>query len=684
MPLDINMLRADRGGDPEKVRESQRRRFASVELVDQVIALDDAWRKLTGDIDKMKKNKNSVQKEVGAKKKAGEACDEMVAEVKSLGETIEQMEKQQEETKTQLDSLLGKIGNFVDDSVPISKDEDADNRVERKWGTPRDPAGLLNHHDLLWRIGGYEPERGVQVAGHRGYFLRDVGVMLNQAFINYGISFLRARNYCVLQPPYMMRKSVMAGVAQLEEFDEALYKVSGDGEDKYLIATSEQPICAYHKDEWMDEKQLPLRYAGVSSCFRKEAGAHGKDTWGIFRVHQFEKVEQFIICEGDLAVSNALQEEMITTAEEFYQSLGFPYHVINIVSGALNNAAIRKYDLECWFPGYNAYRELVSCSNCTDYQSRSMEIRCGNVKKMGDKEKKYVHMLNATLCATGRAICCLLETYQTPDGVRIPDVLIPFMGGLTFLPFVREARKDTPGLVKTENGGGSATTKPAAALAQAPASVEVSPEVAALAAQIATKGDKIRELKAAKVEKDVLQPHLDELLALKERHKALTGGSQGGGSTAASVPEQKQKKVTQAPVEEKKAPCRPPDVPILAPAYTSPAPAPRAKANSACVVSAADIGLSVWESSDSGKPVVDLQVLDVLLSDLSYVGGYAPSREDVRVLASIYENKTMTSASDFEAVKAWAATNPLKGLVNASRWLRNVVCFSPVEQASWK
>ena len=215
----------------------------------------------------------------------------------------------------------------------------------------------------------------------------------------------------------MMNKDVMAGVAQLEQFDEELYKVVGGGdvEDKYLIATSEQPICAYHKDEWMEETQLPLRYAGVSTCFRKEAGKHGKDTWGIFRVHQFEKVEQFVLCEGDLDTSKRMQDEMIKTAEEFYQSLGFPYHVINIVSGALNNAAIQKLDLECWFPGYNAYRELVSCSNCTDYQSRAMEIRCG-VKKMGDTQKKYVHMLNATLCATGRAICCLLENYQVRAG----------------------------------------------------------------------------------------------------------------------------------------------------------------------------------------------------------------------------------------------------------------------------
>ena len=180
----------------------------------------------------------------------------------------------------------------------------------------------------------------------------------------------------------------------------------------------------------MVESELPVRYGGVSTCFRKEAGKHGKDTWGIFRVHQFDKVEQFVLVEGDHAASQAMHDEMLKAAEEFHQSLGFPYQVINIVSGALNNAASKKYDLECWFPGYNAYRELVS---------RSMEIRSGG-KKLGDREKKYVHMLNSTLCATGRAICCLLETYQEADGVRVPEVLQPFMGGIDFMPFVRNSQ----------------------------------------------------------------------------------------------------------------------------------------------------------------------------------------------------------------------------------------------------
>jgi seryl-tRNA synthetase len=414
MPLDITLFRAFQGGNPEAIRESQRKRFAPVEIVDEIIAKDEQWRLMTGAVDDLRERRNKIQKkEVAAKKKAGENCDAELAQIKAIEEEIVQTELRKKELKVEIDQLINKVGNIVEDGVPVSQDEDADNKVERKWGNPRDPKGLLNHHDLLWRIGGYEPERGVGVAGHKGYFLRDVGVLLNQAFINYGIAFLRKRAYTVVQPPFFMKKEVMAGVAQLEEFDEALYKVSGDGgEEKYLIATSEQPLCGYHMGEWIDEKTLPIRYGGISTCFRKEAGSSGRDVWGIFRVHQFEKVEQFVIVEGDLDTSKKMQEEMIATAEEFYQSLGFPYHVINIVSGALNNAAIKKYDLECWFPGYNSYRELVSCSNCTDYQSRSMEIRCGLTKKQGDTEKKYVHMLNATLCATGRAICCLLENYQ--------------------------------------------------------------------------------------------------------------------------------------------------------------------------------------------------------------------------------------------------------------------------------
>jgi len=180
---------------------------------------------------------------------------------------------------------------------------------------------------------------------------------------------------------------------------------------------------------------LPLRYAGISPCFRKEAGAHGKDLRGIFRVHQFEKIEQFVITTPEK--SWEMHEEMLATSEEFFQSLKIPYRVIAIVSGALNNAAAKKYDLEGWFPGFGEFRELVSCSNCTDYQSRSLNVRCGS-KKSNEKEKKYVHMLNSTLSATTRTICAILENYQTPEGVMVPEVLQPFMGGMKFMPFVHQ------------------------------------------------------------------------------------------------------------------------------------------------------------------------------------------------------------------------------------------------------
>jgi seryl-tRNA synthetase len=252
------------------------------------------------------------------------------------------------------------------------------------------------------------------------------------------MDFLGSRGYNIVQTPFMMRKEMMGKCAQLSDYDEQLYRVvcnqADPSEDMYLIATSEQPIACIHSDEWFDEpsKQLPLRYCGYSTCFRKEAGSHGKDTWGLFRIHQFEKIEQFVLCEPEK--SWELFDEMIGLSEAFYQSLGLSYRVIGIVSGALNNAAAKKYDLEAWFPNLGDFKELVSCSNCTDYQSRRLEIRCG-MKKMGDREKRYVHCLNSTLCATERTLCCLLENYQEADGLRVPEPLRKYLGGIDFIPY---------------------------------------------------------------------------------------------------------------------------------------------------------------------------------------------------------------------------------------------------------
>ena len=235
----------------------------------------------------------------------------------------------------------------------------------------------------------------------------------------------------------------MGKTAQLEQFDEELYKVvDGDAKnDKYLIATSEQPISAFHADEWLVGKDLPIKYAGYSTCYRREAGSHGRDAWGIYRVHQFEKIEQFVLTDPEK--SWEVFDDMIALSEEFYKTLGLPYQIVSIVSGALNNAAAKKYDLEAWFPFQGEYKELVSCSNCTDYQSRALEIRFGT-KMQTDTKKRYVHCLNSTLCATTRTMCCILENYQTEDGLRLPEPLRKYIPGAPeFIPFSKELPKES-------------------------------------------------------------------------------------------------------------------------------------------------------------------------------------------------------------------------------------------------
>ncbi|KAL9180509.1 LOW QUALITY PROTEIN: hypothetical protein ACHAXT_010962 [Thalassiosira profunda] len=489
MPIDINSLRTYKGGDPDAYRRYQEQRYKDPTVVDRVLAKDEEWRALRSDIDALRTSVNKLQREVIApKKKAKENCDAEVAEMKATKQKIAEMEKQLPVLAEERDQLLNTIGNIVDPEVPIASHEDEDdaNVVVTLYPEPLEaeqasgdkpllpapisqltytlpPTKPLTHDDLLWRIDGYEPARGQAVAGHRGYFLKNAGVLLNQALINYGIAFLRKRGYQVLQPPYFMKKEVMAASPNWRTLTSSCTSGKTDdpegSSEKYLIATSEQPICGYHRNEWIDDKQLPFRYAGISTCFRKEAGSSGKDIRGIFRVHQFEKIEQFCVVVDDFEESAKEQTRMIDAAKEFYESLGFPYRVVCIVSGALNDAAVKKYDLEAWFPGQQAYRELVSCSNCTDFQARGVGARCGQKKTGGEKKNaeerlketaSYVHFLNSTLCATGRGICCLLENYQEENGVRVPEVLVPFMGGIDFLPFERAQMEATKGEKKAK------------------------------------------------------------------------------------------------------------------------------------------------------------------------------------------------------------------------------------------
>ncbi|KAJ8717421.1 hypothetical protein PYW08_005820 [Mythimna loreyi] len=489
MVLDLDLFRADKdGGNPDKIRENQRKRFKDVALVDTVVEQDTLWRRLRHEADNYNKLKNVCSKEIGLKMKSKEPVgpedqpvppeiaeklvDLTADDLKPL--TVNQIKKVRvliDEAITKNDqallvaektrsNALREVGNHLHESVPVDDDEDH-NKVERTHGDCAYRT-KYSHVDLICMIDGMDGDRGTAVAGGRGYYLKGAAVFLEQALIQLSLRILLKKGYTPLYTPFFMRKEVMQEVAQLAQFDEELYKVVGKGsenkgdaavEEKYLIATSEQPIAAYHRDEWLPEASLPIRYAGLSTCFRQEVGSHGRDTRGIFRVHQFEKVEQFVLTSPHDNASWEMMEEMITNAEDFYKLLGIPYRVVNIVSGALNHAASKKLDLEAWFPGSGAFRELVSCSNCLEYQARRLLVRYGQTKKM-NAATEYVHMLNATMCATTRVICAVLEVHQTEEGIKVPEALKQWMPEeyQELIPFVKPAPIDLEAAAAAKKG----------------------------------------------------------------------------------------------------------------------------------------------------------------------------------------------------------------------------------------
>lgn len=397
--LDILDFITSRGGDPEKIRKSQVKRGAPPEVVDEIIDLWEVHRTTLYASTQIGAELKAVQTNITARKKKGEGIDDLLAQKDEIAQRRAAQEAAAVELQKKLDAKLRTVGNYVHDSVPVSATED-DNAVIRTWNpeTPKSTEILLSHHQVLARLEGYDPERGTKLAGHRGYCLTGWGLFLNQALINYGLEFLFNKGYSPNQPPFFMDGSYMAKTAQLSQFDEELYKITENeaGDAKYLIATSEQPLSALHSDEWLTTSDLPIKYAGYSTCFRKEAGKHGHDTWGLFRIHQFEKIEQFVICNPEDSWKH--YDEMIQTSEEFYKALELPYRVVSIVSSALNNAAAAKYDLEAIFPFQKEYKELVSCSNCTNYQTRELGIRFGPKRQKGLPDattKVYAHALNA-------------------------------------------------------------------------------------------------------------------------------------------------------------------------------------------------------------------------------------------------------------------------------------------------
>lgn len=425
--IDINLVR-----DPEtreKVIESEKKRFRDGAAVERAYELDRRRIKMNFDLEKIYARINQVNREIksgyrqGKTKEDAEIC-EKVREVEGLSDETRKLGEEVKAVEDELEAVMKGIGNIVAQEVVVSNDEE-DNAVIRSYRSKREMEESPRPFCELMKDFTHS-EAGAKVIGHRGYYLSGKMARLAQALGRYAIDFLENRGYTYIQTPVMLRRDVMAKTSQLSDFDDQLYKVE---DDLYLVATSEQPLAALYMDERIAPQDLPKKLCGQSLCFRKEAGAHGKDNAGLFRVHQFEKIEQFVVCGPE--ESQKHHEAMIRACEEFYQSLEISYNVVSIVSGELNDAAAIKYDLEAYFPSSGKYRELVSCSNCTDYQSRELEIRHGLGKE--NKRKVYVHLLNGTMCAIQRTLCCIVENYQRDGGIVVPEVLRGYLNGQEFV-----------------------------------------------------------------------------------------------------------------------------------------------------------------------------------------------------------------------------------------------------------
>lgn len=424
--LDLKVLREN----PDVVKEDLRKR-GDVEKygwVDDLLVKDRRSRALKVQADELRRRRNSIAREINEARKAGGDVNALKGEASVLPARIREIEVELEETATSIRESMMRLPNILHESVPIGKD-DTENVELRRVGEPIIPSfPLANHGQLAVDRGWADFERAARASGAGFYFLKGNLVLLDLALQRFAIDRLAEKGYIPVIPPYMLNRRSYEGVTDLSDFEKVMYKIEDD--DAYLIATSEHPIGAMYQDEIFEERDLPLKLAGISPCFRREIGSHGLDTKGLFRVHQFHKVEQFVFCRPE--DSWTIHEELLANAEEIYTLLGIPYRVVNICTGDIGTVAAKKYDIEAWMPRESAYREVVSCSNCTSYQAVRANIR---VRDAHDFEsKRYAHTLNSTAVATSRTIRAILENYQEKGGqVRVPPVLRPYLNGIEYL-----------------------------------------------------------------------------------------------------------------------------------------------------------------------------------------------------------------------------------------------------------
>ncbi len=402
--------------------------------VDEILRLDEEIKRISSEAQQLRAQRNKGSLEVAELKKAGKAPDSAkTAELAKIKARIDEIEMQLPQHQEKMDKLLWNMPNILHESVPYGKD-DAENKEIRKFMEIPSKRPKMGHEEALIKLGLLDIEQAAKVSGARFFYLKGDLALLEQALIHFSISELTKKGYTLIAPPLMMRREFYRGVTAFGDFEEMLYNVGeakeakerGDtehiDEELFMIGTSEHPVAAMHANQVFSAKDLPKKYIGFSPCFRREAGANGKDTKGIFRVHQFYKVEQFVFSRQD--DSWGIFDELIANAEDLYKKLNLPYHIVNICTGDIGIVAAKKYDLEAYMPAQGKYREMVSCSNCTDWQSMRLDIKYDE-----GKERKYAHTLNSTAIATNRTMVAIVENYLNDDGtITVPDALVPYMG----------------------------------------------------------------------------------------------------------------------------------------------------------------------------------------------------------------------------------------------------------------
>ena len=416
--IDIKFLREN----PDVVRASQKGRGEDVTLVDQVIAIDEKRRAAINEFELLRAEQNTLSKSVGGAK--GDEKVKLLESAKDLANKVKSADAIRAELEAQTQAIALQLSNILDPNAPIGKEEDF--VILEHVGTPREFTDFepKDHVELGKLLGAIDTERGAKVSGSRSYYLTGVGALLEFALVNYAISSAVKAGFTPVIPPVLVNPPAMEGTGFLGQAAENVYHLEKDG--MYLVGTSEVPLAAYHMDEVLPVEKLPLRYAGYSTCFRREAGTYGKDTRGIIRVHQFDKVEMFSFCHPDQALEE--HKRLLQWEKDFLNAMEIPYRVIDVASGDLGSSANRKFDIEAWIPTQKAYREVTSTSNCAEFQARRLNIRFKD-----SDGTKAVATLNGTLVAIPRMIVAILENHQNADGsVNVPQALQPFLGTKRF------------------------------------------------------------------------------------------------------------------------------------------------------------------------------------------------------------------------------------------------------------